>query len=166
MKRYLLIIICIIFSFSFYGCKNSNTNEPQNKTEDILVFYGDENNEKIIGEEREFTFSNDYEKYELVLEELIKGPTDNNLTTNINKNTEVISTAVDNNDIVVNLSSEFKTFSGSLAEIIGVGSVVNTLTQFDNIDRVKILIEGEEFIGPSGEPRGFMEEFPMDPTEQ
>lgn len=163
MKRYLLIIICIIFSFSLYGCKNSNTNESQN-TDNILVFYGDENNVKIIAEEREITYSNDYEKYKLALEELIKGPIDNNLTTNISKNTEVISTVVDNNDIVVNLSSDFKTFSGSLAEIIGVGSVVNTLTQFDNIDRVKILIEGEEFIGPSGEPRGFMEEFPLDPS--
>ena len=38
-------------------------------------------------------------------------------------------------------------------------SVVNTLTQFEGIERVKILVEGEEFTGPSGEPRGFMTPF-------
>lgn len=40
-----------------------------------------------------------------------------------------------------------------------MGSLVNTITQFDQIERVKILVEGNEFIGPSGNPRGFMEPF-------
>jgi germination protein M len=38
--------------------------------------------------------------------------------------------------------------------------VVNTLTQFPEVRRVKILVEGEELIGPSGQPRGFMEPLP------
>ncbi|MEN6328362.1 MAG: GerMN domain-containing protein, partial [Syntrophomonas sp.] len=63
------------------------------------------------------------------------------------------------------LSANFNRFGGSIAEIIGVGSVVNTMTQFKEIQQVKILVNGQEYIGPSGEPRGFMKAFPTDPSQ-
>jgi germination protein M len=50
-----------------------------------------------------------------------------------------------------------------MAELFSIGSIVNTLTQFEGVNKVKILVEGEEFIGPSGEPLGFMTEYPLEP---
>jgi spore germination protein GerM len=132
-------------------------------TEVIKVFYGDSQNAKMIAEDREITYENDEDKYKMALEELIKGPKDKTLISNINKETKVVAVSKQGTDLVVDLSKEFNVFGGSIAEIIGVGSVVNTMTEFKDIERVKILIEGEEFIGPSGEPRGFMETFPLAP---
>ena len=173
-----LTLIISIFGFSFYGCapqepetpedtNNGNQNQDNQKTtETIKLFYGDENNEKMVSEERDITYNKDENKYEITLEELIKGPDDEKLNANINDDTEVLGTTKQNTDLIVDLSDEFNRFSGSVAEIIAVGSVVNTMTQFENIERVKILIEGEELIGPSGEPRDFMESFPLDPRQE
>jgi len=183
-KLVVVILIALILTFSLYGCRQEepappqntnndtegndidNTEENQSITERIQVFYGDENNEKIISEEREITYKEDEDKYKIALEELIKGPNDEKLTANINRHTKVYGTIKENKNLIVDLSREFNQFPGSIAEIIGVGSVVNTMTQFKNVEKVKILVEGEELIGPSGEPRGFMETFPLNPQQE
>lgn len=174
-KSIVLVLIISILGFSFYGCTNNdeqpnNTDtdigEDQSVTEKVELFYGDENNEKMVSEEREITYEKDEDKYQVVVEELIKGPSDESLTANINPDTEVIEITNENADIIIDLSSEFNEFSGSIAEIIGIGSLVNTITQFEGTERVKILIEGEELIGPSGKSRGFMETFPLDPQQE
>jgi len=164
MKKYLIFLLLIGLTFALLlGC-NVNEEQPNgdkqpdetniNKT--VTLYFGDENNEKFVTEEREITFSKDEDEYTVLLEELIKGPENENYRNNINMDTKVYGTIKQDNDLVVNLSKEFAQFSGSIAEIIGVGSVVNSLTELDGIERVKILIEGEELIGPSGNPRGFM----------
>lgn len=62
---------------------------------------------------------------------------------NIAQATNIYGTIRQNNDLIVNLSKEFNQFGGSVAETIAVGSIVNTMTQFEEISRVKILVEGE-----------------------
>lgn len=185
MKRTLVfILIASVFSFVFYGCApqepetpqdsnydtenedNINPEENQNIKETIKLFYGDENNEKMVSEEREITYNKEEDKYEVALEELIKGPKDEKLNVNINADTKVLGTTKEDTNLIVDLSSEFNSFSGSVAEIIGVGSIVNTMAQFEDIERVKILVEGEELIGPSGKARGFMEPFPLNPQQE
>lgn len=165
------MLVVLLLIISSYGCaqedpepQQDNTTQDNEITENVKLFYGDENNEKMIIEEKEVTFTKTDDKYKVVLEELIKGPKDENLTANIPKQTKVYGTVRQNEALVVNISKEFKSFGGALAEIIAVGSIVNTMTKFDDIERVKILVEGEELIGPSGNPRGFMDEFPTDPS--
>lgn len=176
MKKLIIIILVIaITSLSFYGCTGQESVPPDDEnidtenqkiTQTIEVFYGYENNEKMISEEREVIYEENEDIYKLALEELIKGPENEQYITNINTETKVHGTIKQNKDLIVDLSREFNSFSGSIDEIIGVGSVVNTMTQFENIERVKILVEGEELTGPSGEPRGFMEAFPLDPSQE
>ena len=98
-----------------------------------------------------------------VLQELLKGPENENYTANIPAEAQIFGTIKQRNDLIVNFSGHFNNFAGSVAEIIGLGSVVNTMTQFEEIERVKILVEGNEYIGPSGEPVGFMGPFPTEP---
>ncbi len=185
--RKILMAMLIIFMFGsiLSGCVKEKNNLPkddikveepdssesvdedtQNQiTSTIKIFYGDATNEKIVSEDREITYSKDEDKYRVALEELIKGAKNTNFTSNINNDTKVLDTSIQGKDLVVNLSREFNSFAGSVAQIIAVGGVVNTMTQFDEVERVKILIEGEEFIGPSGQPRGFMEPFVSDPGQ-
>lgn len=159
-------IILLFFLIVFSGCAN---NSPQGedtkneKAEKVKLYYGDANNEKIVAEERDISFAPGEDKYKVILEELIKGPEDENLRANISENTKVYGTIKQDSDIIVDFSPEFNQFGGSVAEIIAVGSVVNTLTQLDGINRVKILVAGEELMGPSGEPRGFINSFPTEP---
>lgn len=161
MKKFLTFLLLFgLLGTLLIGC-TTNDEQPVEKslTKEVTLFYGDEGNEDFVTETRIINYKESEDLYKIVLEELIKGPATEGYRNNINQETKVYETTIQDNDIIVNFSKEFNQFGGSIAEIIGVGAVVNTLTQFDDIKRVKILVEGEELIGPSGNPRGFMEPF-------
>ncbi len=163
----LILMVMVIFTgCSKIGSHDNTTPPDETITEKVKLYYSDSGNEQFAIEEREILFPKDQDKYSIVLQELIKGPNDSDLGSNIASNTKVYGTMKQSNDLIVNLSKEFCSFGGSIAEIIAVGSVVNTLTSFDqDINRVKILVEGEELIGLSGTPRGFMEPFDNNITQ-
>ncbi|KUO51768.1 MAG: hypothetical protein APF76_15430 [Desulfitibacter sp. BRH_c19] len=164
MKKNILIVPLIMLLLLFFiGCESPQSNTPNQITQTINFYYGDSNNETMVTEEREIVYEREDDKYVEALEALVKGPDTSDYNANINPDTVVYGTIKQNRDLIVDFSQDFAQFGGSVAEIIGVGSVVNTMTQFEEIDRVKILVEGNELIGPSGEPYGFFEPFPTDP---
>lgn len=163
-RRIIALTMLMVFLAITVGCRPPQQQDPDQTTVKIKVFYGDSNNEKMVTEERSISYQNDEDKYAEALKELIKGPENEDYTANIKPETEVYGVIKQNGDMIVDMSEDFARFNGSIAEIIAVGSVVNTLTQFEDIERVKILVEGEELVGPSGETRGFMGPFPTDPT--
>jgi len=162
----LLVILMVVMGI-FSGCSNGNTTPPEETlTEKVNLYYSDLGNEQFMIEEREILFPKDRDKYSIVLQELIRGPENPDYRSNIASATLVYGTMKQSNDLIVNVSKDFCSFGGSIAEIIAVGSVVNTLTSFDQeINRVKILVEGDELIGLSGNPRGFMEPFDNNITQ-
>jgi len=113
----------------------------------------------MVSEDRQITYAPGADRYKLMLEELLKGPETAGLQRNISAETKVYGTIKQNEDLIVDFNQDFNRFAGSMAEAVGIGSVVNTVTQFGDIKRVKILTEGQEYIGPSGEPLGFIEPF-------
>jgi len=64
------------------------------------------------------------------------------MTTGIPPGTKVLGIVRDGATATVDLSTEFASSSGSLEETIRLAQVVFTITQFDEIDRVRFLIEG------------------------
>lgn len=165
-KRIVFLLMGLLLAGMFTGCQKTEKNAPTNQaTLKVKLYYGADNNEKMVTEQRQVSYTKGTDKYKAILEELLKGPQNKNYRANIPAGTTVYGTIKQGNRLIVDLSVNFNRFSGSMAEIIGVGSVVNTMTQFKEIQQVKILVDGEEYIGPSGQPRGFMKAFPTDPTE-
>lgn len=170
-KRVVEFLVILVTIGIFAGCSSDSNHGNSTSPDDVLtenvdLYYSDSGNEQFVIEEREITFAQDKDKYSTVLQELIKGCENSLYRSNITSTTKVYGTIKQSNDLIVNMSKDFCGFSGSVAEIIAVGSVVNTLTSFDHdIHRVKILVEGEELIGPSGNPRGFMQPFDNNITQ-
>lgn len=162
MRKYLMItLVFFVASSMLFGCSvedsSNNADDNTKMTKDIVLIFGDVNYENFVEEESKVTYFKEDNIYKVILEKLIEGPANIDYRSTINNETNVYGTIKQNSDLIVNLSNEFSKFDGSISEIIAVGSIVNTMTGLENIERVKILIEGEELIGPSGEPRGFME---------
>jgi germination protein M len=165
-KRFVLLLIGLFLTGIFTGCQPTEKSTPTNQiTQNIKVYYGDSGNEKMVTEQRQITYNKGEDKYKLALEELLKGPANKNHRANIPADTKVYGTIKQSDKLIVDLSANFNRFGGSIAEILGVGSVVNTMTQFKEIQQVKILVNGQEYVGPSGEPRGFMKAFPTQPSK-
>lgn len=152
MKRLCLLLAFVMLFTS--GCFPKN----ELKSENIKLYYAAKGNTGLGTESRDIEFKDAESKYLSTLAELLKGPTDSSkFETSINKGTKVLDVKVENENLTVNFSKEFKGFSGMLHEAAVVASVVDTMLQFGELKKVKILVEGQELIAPSGEPYGFKE---------
>jgi len=86
---------------------------------------------------------------------LAEGPDDPALRNPIPAGTEILGITIKNGTAIVDLSEEFLNSSG-LDEVTSRLSIVNTLTEIDGVDRVRLRIEGKDIAGPSGKPLGDM----------
>ncbi|NLK88482.1 MAG: GerMN domain-containing protein [Clostridiaceae bacterium] len=92
---------------------------------------------------------------------LAEGPKSQLLRKPIPGGTEIRGISIHDNVAIVDLSEEFLNSSG-LDEVTSRLSIVNTLTGIEGVDKVRLRIEGEDMIGPSGMPLGDMEPAVLD----
>jgi len=101
------------------------------------------------------------ELYKNIVEELIKGPQSDQLSPTIPSNVKVNSVKISDNTATVDFSKEIITNNqeiphSSTTEVLAIYSIVNTLTEFEEIKKVKITIEGKD----SGQVDGlYIEDF-------
>ena len=117
--------------------------QKQTQTE-ITVYFPDANAEKLIAVKRQIPANDN--KYVNAINELITGPAnDSEGFTIMPKGTKVLSVNVNNNIATVDFSKEFQNnfTGGSTGEIMLVGSIVDTLTNFKEIKSVRFTLEGQ-----------------------
>ncbi len=164
VKRLTLLLAALSMVTLLAGCAQNQEKAPQRPdqtTQTVKLYFANEDNERLVTEDRRVTIEAGADKYTAVLKALIQGPENDNYRVNISPNTRVYGTIKQDDKLIVDVNDDFTRFDGSMAETLGVGAFVNTLTQFEEIDEVKILVEGEELKGPSGRARGWMKTFPL-----
>ena len=168
--RCLLTILSIIILLMVAGCDNQNTatsgNNPQKSNEtaqteiavsqndgktatdskkqiEVTVYFPDANAEKLIAAKRQIP-DND-SKYTETVNALIAGPASKaEGITVMPKGAKVLHVTVNNNTATVDFNKEFQTnfTGGSTGEIMLIGSIVDTLTEFPEIKAVQFTLEG------------------------
>jgi len=162
IQKVLVLLLLLLFVTGCNRPQPMEKNQPIEQTATVKLYFATAGNERLQAEERPIKFSNDLEKYQRVIEELIKGPATQGLQQTVNPDTKLYGIIKQNDSLIVDFNQAYNRFGGSVAEIVARLSVVNSLTQFPEINKVKILVEGEELIGPSGQPFGFMTEAKLD----
>lgn len=101
--------------------------------------------EMLVAEEKTITI-NSNELVEAVLTELKMGPTDEKLFGVIDEGVRILSSEIVNKKLYLNLSGELvnSTFWQRGYHEVVLYSIVNSLTQFDNIERIQIKVEGKD----------------------
>ena len=81
-----------------------------------------------------------------IIKDLLKGPVNPTLMKTIPGETKIISVETKEGVCFVNLSQEFKSrhTGGSAGEMMTVYSIVNSLTELENVDKVQFLVEGQK----------------------
>lgn len=168
--RCLLTILSIIILLMVAGCDNQNTatsgNNPQKSNEtaqteiavsqndgktatdtkkqiEVTVYFPDANAEKLIAAKRQIP-DND-SKYTETVNALIAGPASQAEGISVMpKGAKVLHVTVNNNTATVDFNKEFQTnfTGGSTGEIMLIGSIVDTLTEFPEIKAVQFTLEG------------------------
>lgn len=139
---------------------NSSQTDGSEKDVRLKLYFPTIDNSRILTEEREVKVKDD-EVLMSALKALIAGPERTELRNPMPEGTEVLSIKKENNTAVVDLSKEYGMVNG-LDEVVERISVVNTLTEIGGIEKVRILIEGKELVGPSGEPFGELTRVALD----
>ena len=84
--------------------------------------------------------------YDKLVNLLIQGPKDENKEKIIPVNTKLLSTSLEGDCITLDFSSDFLNYDKTAETARGnlINSLVNTLTQLNEINSIKILIDGNE----------------------
>ena len=155
MKKFMAIVLCIILVLTvFQACgyqknnqgikynlyfANSELNALSAESRAINVKYDDYDDEDDIAE--------------IVIKELLKGPSDSSLKSVIPNGTKLRDIDVEDGIALVNLSKEYYD-NDSATELLARFSLVNTLCEISGIDKIKIFVDGVELINSTGSPVG------------
>lgn len=124
------------------------------KTIKVALYFATDDNSALKQEEREIQVVNGA-ILKAIIFALIDGPTTQGLRKTIPEGTVLRGISIKDKVATVDFSKEFEKTNG-LEEIVARLSVVNTLTGINGIEKVRLHIEGNDMIGPSGMPLGDM----------
>lgn len=153
MKKFKIIIVLLIIIIGIVGIifsrneeisNETNQNMESNETKIVLYF----SNEKTGELEKEYRYvkieeiKNNMEN--AIINELLKGPENQELTSAIPENTKLNSINIEGSKIIVDFSKEFKENSeNEIKNLHKIYSVVNSLTEITEINEVEIKVDGE-----------------------
>lgn len=126
---------------------NASAGTPDAKKDTKLtlkVYYPDDQGLKLIAVKRTVDTKGS-DKYTAAMKSLLTGTTEKGQTNVIPKQARLKSVTVKGDTAYVDFSAELvkKFTGGSTGEEMLVGSVVNTLTEFSEVKKVQILVDGQ-----------------------
>ncbi len=122
----------------------------QEVTKKVTLYFADQLGTFLVPVEYELSINSDEQIEKTILNLLIQGPSQlsssgsESLISLVPIETKIISVYTNEGVCFVDLSEEFitKHMGGSTGEMLTIYSIVNTITNLDNINKVQFLIEG------------------------
>lgn len=153
MKRIIsVLLIAIMLIVAVTGCSIRTSSEGQLYN----LYFANQDKNNLIVEVRNIDERGIERTAKAVLEELIKGPSNDDTMGVIPEGTKLLDFDIKDSVALVNFSREY--FSAEddseTEELLARYSVVNTLCDISGIDKVKIFIEGTELVNSSNVPVG------------
>ena len=126
--------------------EEKNNPEKKFQTQEIKVFYPDESGMKLVAVARNIKFVDESEKYSAAISELMQTPKEQGLTNIFPKHAKIRKVTRIDDTVIVDFDKDIaKNFvGGSTGEEFLVNSIVNTLTEFNEVNQVKFLIDGKD----------------------
>lgn len=111
----------------------------------VKLYFANADGDKLIAAYREKHYSTNTPLERFVVEELIAGPSGQieGLYPVINPETKIINILTKDGICYVNLDSSFLTVVNNVSTEVAVYSIVNSLVELNNINKVQILVNGE-----------------------
>jgi len=159
----LIILIILFVGFLIYkNTINKNTNEileyiPEEEITDeqlretiITLYFMNMDNGELMAEARKIDVKELLENpYKKIINLLIEGPKNERLVNLIPENTKLNSAEIINNIVYLDFSEEFidEQFIGEEQERKIINSIINTLTELNEVNGIFITINGEKNLG-------------------
>ncbi len=111
----------------------------------VRLYFAGESGGELIGTYREKRYSTNLSLERFVVEELIAGPSGQGegQYPSINPNTKILSVMTRDGVCYVNLDENFLSVVNNVSTDVSVYSIVNSLIELSNVNKVQILVNGE-----------------------
>ena len=110
----------------------------------LTLYFASANGMSTVSESRQVYYSRNVSIEKLVIDQLLKGPDSDELLQAIPTGTKLNSISVSENGVcIVNFDATIESAVTGVTENVTVYSIVNSLTELDNIKQVQILVNGE-----------------------
>ncbi len=111
----------------------------------VKLYFSDESGEKLIATYREKYYSSNIPIERFVVEELIAGPSGqvDGIYPSVNSATKLVNIMTKDGICYVNLDENFLTAVNNVSTELAIYSIVNSLVELSNVNKVQILINGE-----------------------
>ena len=111
---------------------------------ELTLYFASANGMFTVAETRHVYYSRNVTLDKLVMDQLLKGPETEGLLSALPSGTKLNSISVSEDGVcVVNLDAAIETAVTGVTENVTVYSIVNSLTELDNVKSVQILVNGE-----------------------
>ncbi len=157
---FVVVMLSLVFMFALGGCGNEAENKEDEVKEETEINEEEADAKEEIYKEGEIklyftedtgaSFVKSYEEKDVdrvtpkeAMEMLLEGPEDEELF-GMSEDVSLLGLEIEEERAYVDFSQELLDISlGHEAEVVLVASIVYTLTQFDGIEEVQILVEGD-----------------------
>ena len=111
----------------------------------VKLYFANETGDKLIAAYREKHYSTNQPLEKFIVEELIAGPSGQvtGIYPTINSNTQILSVATKDGICYVNLDASFLKVENNVPVQLAIYSIVNSLVELTNVNKVQILVNGE-----------------------
>lgn len=109
----------------------------------LRLYFANATGDKLIAINRSIIYNSNISLEKLVVEQLISGPISEESFQTINPDTKLISTTVKDGVCYVNFDSAFLTQNLNVTTDVTIYSIVNSLIELSNINKVQIMVDGE-----------------------
>ncbi len=109
----------------------------------LTLYYTNEQGNKLMECKRELVYNNAVSMERLVMEQLIKGPTEDGMYPVLPSDTKLLTISTREGVCYVNLDASFLTGSVNTNEVVPVYAIVNSLVELPAVNKVQIAINGE-----------------------
>lgn len=126
---------------------NAGTQIKEEDTKVTLrLYFANEEGNGLIAVNRELSHNADVSNVsmeKIVLEQLIKGPASDETYPTISPDTKVVSVTVQDGVCYINFDSAFETAINNVTTDVTIYSIVNSLSELSNINKVQFSIDGD-----------------------
>lgn len=110
---------------------------------EINLYYANKLGDKLVKKQETIAYSKNVSLEKMVMEKLIKGPSDDNMSATLPANLKLLSITVNEGVCYVNLDSAFLTEMVNVSNEIPIYSIANSLCSLTGINSVRIMINGD-----------------------
>ncbi len=112
----------------------------------LQLYFANADGTALVPVNRKIEYNTNVSLEKLVMEQLIKGPELSGANPTINPATKVINVTVNDGTCYVNLDQTFLTQVYTVNSEVTIYSIVNSLVELENVNKVQILVNGESEI--------------------